>query len=125
MSIMISQGQRDVLYDRLLDQLRAFNDVIDAALDGRLEDAERFGRRFSDALRLIVDGLGWGAHAGDPVELKIPPDELERIMASIREDAITQYEAEQPEQEAFRRTWERTAMVRDTCTEVLEQLKKA
>lgn len=46
-------------------------------------------------------------------------------MGSIREDAITQYEAEQPEQEAFRQTWERTAMVRDTCTEVLEQLKEA
>jgi plasmid stabilization system protein ParE len=123
MSVTIKPEQRDALYDRLLDQLSGFDDVTDAVEQSDFEAAQRYGRRISDALRMIIDGLGWGPHASDDVELKIPPNELERIVTNIRDDAVTQYEAEQHEQEEFRRTWERTALVRDTCTEVLEQLR--
>ena len=123
MSVTIKPEQRDALYSWLLDQLNGFDDVTAAAGRNEFEKAQRYGRRVSDAMRLIVDGLGWGRQANDDVALTIPPEELRRIMRSIWEDALVQYEEERPEQEKFRRNWERTALVRDTCVEVLDQLR--
>jgi hypothetical protein len=123
MSITIKPEQRDALYSWLLDQLNGFDDVTEAVGRSEFEKAQRYGRRVSDALRLIIDGLGWERNANDDVALTIPPDELRRIMRSIWEDAIVQYEEERPEQEEFRRAWDRTALVRDTCSAVLDQLR--
>ena len=122
MGVTIGPEQRDALYEHLLDQLGGFEDLLRAVSDDDLEAAYRLGRRLSDSLRLILDGLGWGDHASGPVDLRMPPEELKRVLRRLREQAITLQESERPEQEEFRASWERTATVRHTCDEVLAAL---
>jgi hypothetical protein len=84
--------------------------------------AERLARIFTGELRLILGGLGWGDDAGESVELDMSAAELRPILAEVRDRAVVQYEAERGEQEAFRTSWERAALVRDTCDELLKRL---
>jgi hypothetical protein len=110
MSVTISGEQRDALYDHILLKLSAFGDLQLALDRGDIETATRLGRRFSDGLRLIQDELGWGVGSSASYELRtIPPAELARILAGIRDDAADEYEAERAEQEEFRANGERTS----------------
>jgi hypothetical protein len=123
MAATITVEQRRALYNRALDQLRGFDDLLDAVDEGDLETAYRLGRRYSDALRLIQEGLGWGetGRSGGGLE-GIPPADLAGILGRIEDDATAQYEQERPAQEEFRATWEQTALVRETCRELLPGL---
>jgi len=124
MGVTISAEQRDALYSLVLDELTAFEDLRIAYEADDIETSYRLGRRVSDALRLIVDGgLGWGAHAAGPVELTLPAEELRRIFTSLRRNAVTLYEAMRPEQEEVEAEWAEIKRVRETCGEVLEQLR--
>lgn len=123
MAITISAEQRDALYSLILDELTAFDDLRMAYAAEDLEAAHRLGRRVSDGLRLIVDGgLGWGAHACDPVELTLPPDELRRILTNLRRSAVNLYEAMRPEQEEVQAEWAEVKRAQDACAEALEQI---
>ena len=123
MTVTISAEQRDALYERALAELRGFEDLL-AAVDARdMEAAYRRGRRFLDALRLIQEELGWGEHPDGSRDLRtIAPRELSKILGRVRDDAIVDYERERPEQEQHRTTWEETALVRDTCDQVVQSL---
>lgn len=123
MSVVLNPEQRDALYLQVIAELTLLDDLRRAWETGDQEAAYRLGRRCSDCLRLIVDGLGWGEHAGsESVELRIPPTELRRILSRLRDSASLQFESERPEQEAFRVTFERAGLVRDTCTTMLEEI---
>jgi hypothetical protein len=124
MPIVLTAEERDALYLQTIAELTLLDDLRQAWETGDVETAFRLGRRCSDCLRLIVDGLGWGDQAGsESVELQIPPAELRRILSRLRDSATLQVESERSEQEAFRATWERAGMVRDTCTEKLEEIR--
>jgi hypothetical protein len=121
-SITLPAEQRDVLYSQLRADLLGVDDLRLAIENEEFATAERLGRRFVGALRLILDGLGWGDQAAGPVNLVTPPAELRPIIAGLRETAVDLYEAKRDEQEAFRASWERTALVRDACDEILNRL---
>jgi hypothetical protein len=124
MGVTISAEQRDALYTLVLDELTGYEDLRIAYEADDLEASYRLGRRVSDALRLIVDGgLGWGTRAAGPVELTLPPEDLRRIFSNLRRNAATLYEAMRPEQEEVAAEWAEIKQVRETCGEVLEQLR--
>jgi len=125
MSVALSATQRDALYRQVLAELTALDDLRQAWENGDIEAAYRLGRRCSDCLRLIVDGLGWGEQSSsESVELRIPPAELTRIFSRLRDSATLQYEAERADQEEFRANWDRAGLVRDTCTAKLEEINR-
>lgn len=124
MGVVISAKQRDALYSLVLDELTACEDLRLAYETDDLETSYRLGRRVSDALRLIVDGgLGWGTRAAGPVELTLPPEDLRRIFGNLRRNAVSLYESMRPEQEEVEAEWAEIKQVRETCGEVLEQLR--
>ena len=126
--VILSRAHRDALYRELLgglgdelDDLRRFGKSKDPET---LEGLGRIGRRVADALRLIQDGgLGWGFPAGkDPLELKLPREELRRIMEALRGDCATLEESERAEREEEQRHWRQTRESREACNAVLDQL---
>jgi hypothetical protein len=121
-AVTISGEQRDALYAELLALLSGIDDVWLAIERGDFERADRLAREFSNYLRLIFEGLGWGDHNPASVELTMPPDVLRQTLSRLREQATKRYEQERPEQEAFRAQWEYSALVRSTCDEILNQL---
>lgn len=125
MCITLTETERDALYHQALTELTLIDDLREAWERGDVETAYRLGRLCSDCLRLVVDGLGWGERASSkPIELRIPPAELTRILSRMRDSAVLQYEAERPEQEEFRANWDRVGIVRDTCNAKLEELSQ-
>jgi hypothetical protein len=124
MSLLISADQRDALYRRALDQLRAFDDLLQAVDAGEIETAYRLGRRMTDALRLIQEELGWEPGGGSRELRQIPPQDLLPILSRIRDDATLQYESLRPELEAVRAPAEETALIRDTCAELTQTLRR-
>jgi hypothetical protein len=124
MGLLISADQRDALYRRALDQLSAFDDLLQAVDAGEIEAAYRLGRRMTDALRLIQEELGWEP-TGAPRELQhIPSQDLLSILSRIRDDATLQYGSLRPELEAVRAPAEETALIRDTCGELVDSLRR-
>jgi hypothetical protein len=121
--IVISGEQRDALYRELLTHLNGIDDLRLAIEEEDFEKADRLAREFSDDIRLILDGIGWGEQGPDSVEIRIAPSDLRRIMTRLRDQAAERYETERPEQEAFRSNWDHTAIVRDACDEVLGRFK--
>jgi hypothetical protein len=123
MTVTITAEQRDALYDHVLLELSRFGDLQLALDQGDLEAVSRLGRVLSVGLRLIQEELGWGESHSPSYELsKIPPTELARILGRIRDAATEEYESERAQQEEFRAAWDQTALVRDTCAEVLPAL---
>ncbi len=121
-SITLPADQRDVLYAQLRADLLGIDDLRLAIENEEFATADRLGRRFVGALRLILGGLGWGDQAAGSVNLTVPAAELRSIITGLRDTAVELYEAERDEQEAFRASWERAAFVRDTCDEILNRL---
>lgn len=125
MSVSISGEQRNALYKELMAHISGVDDLRLAIEEEDFPKADRLAREFVDDLRLILDGLGWGDQSSDSVELTTPPADLRRILERLRGQAAERYEAERPEQEAFRANWDHTALVRDTCDEVLGKAVRA
>ena len=126
LAVSLSKEQQVALYRRCFAQLEVFDDLLSAVGRGELEEAYRQGRRLLDALRLIQEGLGWGEDAPAlSSQRAIPAEEFASILARVRDEAIAQYEFEKPEQEAMRKPWEETALVRDACEELIPALLAA
>jgi hypothetical protein len=121
MSIALSPVQRDAMYELVRDELMDIGALLRAIERNDLESAYRLGRKFSDDLRLIMDGLGWGERCGVAVELSIPAAELRSILIRLRDRAASLYESERPNEDEMQ-IWERTGLARDTCTELIPQL---
>lgn len=86
MSITLSAEHRDALYGLVLIRLSGLGDLWPIVDREDFDEADRLGREFSDALRLILDQLGWG-DGGDAVTLTMPRADLERIFGRLREHA--------------------------------------
>lgn len=125
MTIQVSAAQRDALYRRALAQLRAFDDLLGAVDAGETEAAYRIGRRMTDALRLIQEELGWvWQTSGDHDLGRMSPQDLKGILDRVQGDSILEYENQLPELEEVRGPVEEAALIRDTCGEILESLRR-
>lgn len=120
--IRISGAQRDALYEHILSRLSGIGDVWLAVSEEDFETATRLGREFSDDLRLLLDDLGWGDHAGDEIELTAPPDVLRRIFSRLQKLAASQRLSEESEWAEMRAFVERNALVAEACEVVLAGL---
>ena len=87
MAISIAPEQRDALYDQLVDRLSAIDDVRVAVEREDFETADRLAREVTDDLRFVCDDLGWGAGRGGEIELRCPPDLLQRVFTRLGEAA--------------------------------------
>jgi hypothetical protein len=121
--IAITGEQRDALYKELLAHISGIDDLRLAIEEEAFTKADRLAREFTDDLCLIFDGLGWGNLDAVSVELTTPPADLRRILRRLRDQMAERYETERPEQEAFRAQWDHTALVRDTCSQLLTELE--
>lgn len=87
MNLAIAGRQRDLLYDIVQDRLTGIDQVWWSVQGAEWERAQRLGREYSDLLRLVVDGLGWGRNRCEGVELTSPPDVIRRALEAIRREA--------------------------------------
>jgi hypothetical protein len=125
--VIISRAHRDALYGELLTSLNEADDLLrlGRARDPEdLEACERIGRRMADALRLIQDGgIGWGFRdEEEPCELKLPSEELRRIMEAQRGTMAALVESERAQREELEGRWRQTTEAREACSSVLDQL---
>jgi hypothetical protein len=125
MSIELSPKDRDALYQRVLLDFSAFDDLQMFIEAGDMEEAYKIGRRFADGFRLIADGgLGWEKGAAGPTTLELPPVELRRILTRMHDEALAEWEGKRPEREDIEKEWAEVTDVRDACAAVLEQVSK-
>lgn len=122
MTVTITPGQRDALYDQILDRLSGIGDIELAIQMENYDAAERLGREYSDDLRLLLDDLGFGHGDGSPVTLTSPPDVLRRVLPRLRELAEGMAESQEPEWVETRELRDRNRLVAEACTSVLLSL---
>lgn len=117
---MITAGQRDALYDQILDRLSGIGDVWLATSTENYETADRLGREYSDELRLVLDDLGWGDGPDQQaIELTTPPNVLHRVFARLREGAISERAKKAAGWTESRELEERNRLVGEACEAVL------
>jgi hypothetical protein len=128
MGISITGTQRDSLYQVLLTELSVFDDLRTAyeRLDADSETSDKLGRMVADALRLIMDGgVGWGDQSHEEkVELTLPDGELQLVLARVRCAANRLLVALRPEYEERLEKLKEVELARETCSEVLVQLRR-
>ena len=122
MTIRISAAHRDALYEHILDRLSGIGDVWRAIEGEEYEVATSLGWEFSDALRLVLEDLGWGEGPGRSIQLNAPPDVLRRMFERLREAAAGQRDAEETEWIDAREREERNRLVAEACETVLAGL---
>lgn len=85
--LTITRGQRDAIYQMVLDHLTGIGEVWMAVQHRDLPTARRLGRDFAEELRLLED-LGWTETIdGEMIALTVPPDELMRTLARLHKHA--------------------------------------
>jgi hypothetical protein len=125
MALTITAGQRDALYDQILDRLSGIGDIEVAIQAQDYSAAERLGREYADDLRLLLDDLGLGEGNGEPVELETPAEVLRRILPRLRELAEGHTASLEPEWAEVREVRERNRLVSEACQSVLAVLDGA
>jgi hypothetical protein len=121
-SVRITAAERDALYEQIVVRLSGIDEVWMAVEAEDYAQAERVGREFSDNLRLILDGLGWGAGSGGALELATPPDVLRRVCTRLRGRAEAQRRMEEEERARGQEREEQTQQVLETCRRLLGEL---
>jgi hypothetical protein len=122
MTLAITAGQRDALYDQILDRLSGIGDVWIAAERKDYAMAERLGREYSDDLRLVLDDLGFGEGAGAAIELTTPPDVLRRALARLCDQAERYAAGRGQERAELHELDERDRIVMQACRQALADL---
>src|SRR6476659_29194 len=122
----ISRAHRDALDGDLLENLKEFHDLLEfgSSRDPEMiKECEQFGRRMTDALRLIQDGgIGWGYPDGDGRhELMLPPEELRRIIEAERGSLTSLDETVRAEREQYEGQWRGTREGREAGSSILGQ----
>jgi hypothetical protein len=125
MSLTVTAVQRDALYDQILDRLSGIGDIEMAIRAEKYEDAERIGREYSDDLRLLLDGLGFGDGSDAPVALTAPPEVLRRVLPRLRKLAEDHTAGLEPEWIEVGEVKERNRLVSEACEAVLACLDGA
>jgi len=121
-SVRISAAERNALYDQVYVRLSGVDNLWRVVQGGDWDAAERLAREYSDELRLVLEGLGWGETLDEAVELTTPPDVLRRVLGRIRQRAEGQERAEEEERAESRRHQEQRQQVMDACRRVLAEL---
>ena len=126
-AITLTPEERDALYDRVFIRLTAIDHIYLAMEGGDFERADDLAREFADLLWLIVEGLGWGGTSSEPIELRTPPDVLQRALTRLRdraeiEDALENRSQEKTRTE-LRRFQAQNSLVKRTCGRVLASLE--
>jgi hypothetical protein len=122
MSLTITAVQRDALYGQILDRLSGIGDIDLAIHAEHFDDAERLVREYSDDLRLLLDGLGFGAGTGEPVVLTVPPEILRRVLPRMRQRAESHTASLEPELCEAMKLKERNRAVSAACEALLAGL---
>lgn len=122
MTPAITPAQRDALYDQILDKLSGIGDIEVAIQSENYAAAERLSREYSDDLRLLLDGLGFGEGSGEPIELTVPPEVLRRVLPRMCESAKNHAESQQSEWAEAREMEARNRVVTEACRSVLAAL---
>lgn len=126
MAVTITAGQRDALYDHILNRLSGIDDVWIAASRADYDTADRLGRQYSDELRLVLDDLGWGdGPGGEQIELTTDPDVLRRVFGRLRDSAASERASQATSWEESRIFEERNRLVGEACAAVLSALEEA
>jgi hypothetical protein len=114
--------QRDALHDQILDRLSGIGDIELAIRAGRCDVAARLGQEYSDELRLLGTDLGFGEGDGQPVWVKTDPEVLRRALPRLREAAEGLAASQEAEWAAVREMKDRSRLVAEACTSVLDEL---
>ena len=123
MPLTITGAQRNALYEILLDRISAVGDVWIAVCAGHYEAANRLALAYADELRFVAEDLGWGDFPpSDPIELKTPPEVLQRVLGRVRDIAAGLHAGEERERLELRESQRQNQLVIDTCDEVLASL---
>lgn len=123
MTIDLSPKDRDALFQRVLLDFSAFDDLQRFVAAGDLEQAYRIGRRLADGFRLLADGgLGWEQRTAATTTLELPPLELRRILTRMHDEALAEWEGKRPEREDTEREWAEVTDARDACASILERI---
>ncbi len=120
MTVAITAEQRDALYDVLLDRISGVGDVWIAVCTEDYEAASRLALAYADDLRFVVEDLGWGDTAPtDPIELKTPPEVLQRVLGRLRSIALGLSASEERERSELRESQRQNQVVLEACDQVL------
>jgi hypothetical protein len=122
MTITITAVQRDALYDQILNRLSGIGDIVLAIQLENYDLAERLGCEYSDDLRLLLDGLGFGDGDGQPVELTASPEVLRRVLPRMRDLAIDLAASQEREWAEVSGMKRRNQLVVEACEDVLDGL---
>jgi hypothetical protein len=126
MAITLEAQQRDAIFTQISADFTLFGDLEQAIEDGDEEQCYFLGRILSDGLRLLLDGgFGWRERTAEPTAITIPDEELVGIMARLKDRMVTYYESTRPDREQTQATWDEIATIRDSCSEVLKQARRA
>jgi hypothetical protein len=120
MGMTINRGYRDALYDGLMTDLSAHDDLFTYLRNDEATEAKRLHHRFKGELRLL-DDLGWEREPkAEQFELTMPPRELRPIIERVYWSAVASLNNE-PEglvERAFANLTEATV----ACPEMLARL---
>ena len=122
MTLTITTEQRGVLYDQILIRLSGIDGIWFAMREGDPGTAERLAREFSDVLRMLLDGFGFGEGTGEPVELTSPPDLLRRVFERLSQLVESQSTAESEAREQVEKDGEQRLLAQETCKSLLTAL---
>ena len=125
MNLAITARQRDLLYDVVQDRLTGIDQVWRSVEGSEWDHAQRLAREYSNLLRLVADGLGWGRNRHEGVELTCPADVIQAALEAIRREAAfeSQEQLELRLQAAEAQIDRQDAL--DACDELLGKLALA
>jgi hypothetical protein len=122
MSPTITAAQRDALREQIADRLGGIGDIGLAVSAENYDAARRLALEYSDVLRLVSEDLGWGEGTGEAVELRTPPDVLQRALTRLRDATVTHEASQQQERAEVREIEQRNRLVLEACQQVLADL---
>lgn len=123
MTIAITGGERDALYERIVMRLNGIDDVYRAVEQEDWASAQELGQEFSDLLRFVCADLGWGERADESLPLTAPPDVLTRAAEVLRDLArsdAAHFESERRDAEAQENE---ARYLQETCERLLGELR--
>lgn len=89
MGMTINRSYRDALYDGLMTDLTAHDDIFMCLQKDEATEAKRLHNRFKGELRLL-DDLGWEREPdAEHFELTMPPRELRPIIERVYWSAVS------------------------------------
>jgi hypothetical protein len=122
MSPTITAAQRDALCEQIADRLGGIGDIGLAVSAENYDAARRLALEYSDELRLVSEDLGWGEGTGEAIELRTPPDVLQRALTRLRDATVTHEASQQQERAELREIEQRNRLVLEACRQVLADL---